>query len=93
MHKKIARWVQDKQNGIKRAVVTAYDYPFARCAAEAGVHGILIGDSLGMVVTGADDTLGVTLEQMVYHTRMVARGAGDCLVFADLPFGTYEKGP
>ena len=93
MHKKIARWVQDKKNGIRRAVVTAYDYPFARFAAEAGVHGILVGDSLGMVVTGADDTLSVTLEQMAYHTRMVARGAGDCLVFADLPFGTYEKGP
>ena len=93
MHKKIARWVQDKKNGIKRAVVTAYDYPFARFASEAGMHGILVGDSLGMVVTGADDTLSVTLEQMAYHTRMVARGAGDCLVFADLPFGTYEKGP
>ena len=93
MHKKIARWVQDKQNGIKRAVVTAYDYPFARFATEAGVHGILVGDSLGMVVTGADDTLGVTLEQMAYHTQMVARAAAGCLVFADLPFGTYEKGP
>lgn len=93
MHKKIARWVQDKESGIKRAVVTAYDYPLARLAAEAGVHGILVGDSLGMVVGGGGDTLGVTLEQMAYHTGMVVRGAGDCLVFADLPFGSYEKGP
>ena len=93
MHKRIARWFQDKKNGIKRAVVTAYDHPFARFAAAAGVHGILVGDSLGMVVAGAPDTLAVTLEQMAYHTQMVARAAGDCLVFADLPFGTYEKGP
>ncbi|MDD2751119.1 MAG: 3-methyl-2-oxobutanoate hydroxymethyltransferase, partial [Acidithiobacillus sp.] len=93
MHKKISRWVKDKQQGVKRALVTAYDYPTARFAAAAGMHGVLVGDSLGMVVCGDHDTLNVTLEQMCYHTRMVRRGAGGCLVFADLPFGTYEKSP
>lgn len=93
MHKKISRWVKDKQQGRKRALVTAYDYPMARFAAAAGMHGVLVGDSLGMVVCGDKDTLNVTLEQMCYHTRMVQRGAEDCLVFADLPFGSYEKSP
>lgn len=93
MHKKISNWLKDKQNGVKRSVVTAYDYPTARFAAAAGLHGVLVGDSLGMVVCGDPDTLNVSLEQMAYHTRMVARGAAHCLVFADLPFGSYEQSP
>ena len=73
--------------------ITAYDYPFARIADAAGLDGILIGDSLGMMVAGDADTLKVSMEQMVYHTRIVARGAARALVMADLPFGSFEASP
>ncbi|MGE5895008.1 MAG: 3-methyl-2-oxobutanoate hydroxymethyltransferase, partial [bacterium] len=56
-------------------MLTAYDYPFARIVDEAGVDAILVGDSLGMVVQGLDNTLPVTMDEMVYHTKMVSRAA------------------
>ena len=93
MSKDLKRWDQAKAEGRRLALLTAYDYPFARLAASAGLDGLLVGDSLGMAVAGERDTLGVTLEDIAYHTRLVARGAGDLLVMADLPFGTYEAGP
>lgn len=93
MSKKLQDWQRDKAAGRKRALVTAYDYPFAHFAAQAGLDGILVGDSLGMVVAGEADTLGVGLEQLCYHTRMAARGAANCLLIADLPFGSYEASP
>ncbi len=79
-----------KQRGEKIAALTAYDYPTARLLDEAGVPLLLIGDSLGMVVLGYEDTTSVTLEDMIHHTRPVARGAANALVVADLPYQTYE---
>jgi 3-methyl-2-oxobutanoate hydroxymethyltransferase len=74
-------------------MVTAYDWTFARLLDEAGVDMLLVGDSLGMVVQGHDTTLPVTLDEMVYHTRMVARGAARAMVVGDLPFGSYQGSP
>src|SRR4051794_20056361 len=82
-----ARW---KRQGRKITVLTAYDYTSARLLDEAGVDCLLVGDSLGTVVQGWDTTLRVTLDQMVYHTEMVARAARRALVVGDLPFGSYE---
>jgi 3-methyl-2-oxobutanoate hydroxymethyltransferase len=78
-----------KANGEKFACVTAYDASFARLVANAGAEVILIGDSLGMVVQGHDNTIPVRLEDMAYHTACVARGATRALVMADLPFMSY----
>lgn len=79
-----------KRAGKKIAVVTAYDALFARILVEAGIDVLLVGDSLGMVVQGKADTLSVTMGQMLYHTRLVARGAHEALVIADLPFLSYQ---
>ena len=79
------RW---KEAGRKISMLTAYDHTMARLLDAAGVDALLVGDSLGMVVQGRASTLGVTLDQMVYHAEMVARGAEVALVVADLPFGS-----
>ncbi len=77
----------------KLTMLTAYDYTFARLADHAGVDLLLIGDSLGMVVQGNENTLAVTMDEMVYHTRMVARGATRALVVGDMPFLSYQVSP
>ena len=82
-----------KGAGERITMVTAYDYPFARLLDEAGVDVLLVGDSLGMVVQGQDNTVPVTLDEMIYHTRMVARGRRRALVVGDLPFGSYQASP
>lgn len=82
--------VQMKQAGERIAMITAYDYPIARLLDEAGVHMLLVGDSLGMVVQGHDSTIPVTLDHMVYHASLVSRAAERALVVADLPFLTYQ---
>ena len=82
-----------KAAGERITMVTAYDHAFARLLDEAGIDMLLVGDSLGMVVQGLETTLPVTLDEMVYHTRLVARGAGRPLVVGDLPFGSYQTGP
>jgi 3-methyl-2-oxobutanoate hydroxymethyltransferase len=82
-----------KAAGERITMVTAYDWTFARLLDEAGVDMLLVGDSLGMVVQGHDTTLPVTLDEMVYHTRMVARGAARAMVVGDLPFGSYQGSP
>ncbi len=82
--------VKAKASGRPIVCLTAYDFPFARIADEAGVDLVLVGDSLGMVVQGADTTLPVTMDEMVYHTRMVARARRRALVVADLPFLSYQ---
>jgi 3-methyl-2-oxobutanoate hydroxymethyltransferase len=82
-----------KARGMKLSVVTAYDYTSARLCDEAGVDGILVGDSLGMVVQGQPNSLPVTLDEIIYHTRCVMRGARHALVVADLPFLTYQVSP
>ncbi|MFT9847603.1 3-methyl-2-oxobutanoate hydroxymethyltransferase [Aneurinibacillus sp. REN35] len=79
-----------KQQGKRIVMLTAYDYPAAKLAEEAGVDMILVGDSLGMVVLGYDSTLPVTLDDMVHHTKAVTRGAKRAFVVADLPFLTYH---
>ncbi|ATB27743.1 3-methyl-2-oxobutanoate hydroxymethyltransferase [Melittangium boletus] len=81
---------RQKQGGQKICMVTAYDATFARILDEAGADMLLVGDSLGMVIQGHDSTLPVTMDQMVYHTAMVARGTKRALVVADLPFMSYQ---
>ncbi|MES1982737.1 MAG: 3-methyl-2-oxobutanoate hydroxymethyltransferase [Pseudomonadota bacterium] len=79
--------------GEKIAVLTCYDASFATLLEASGVDVLLVGDSLGMVVQGHDTTLPVTLDEMVYHTRCVARGASQAFIVADMPFGTFQAGP
>ncbi|MBN2984274.1 MULTISPECIES: 3-methyl-2-oxobutanoate hydroxymethyltransferase [Cohnella] len=81
-----------KREGTKVAMLTAYDYPSARLAEEAGVDMILVGDSLGNVVLGYETTVPVTLEDMIYHTRAVVRGAPNTMIVTDMPFATYRLG-
>jgi len=80
-------------SGEKIAVLTCYDASFAVQLEEAGVEVLLVGDSLGMVFQGEKSTLPVTLEDMVYHTRCVARGTKRAFIVADLPFGSYQQSP
>jgi len=77
----------------KLAMVTAYDYTSATLSERAGVELLLVGDSLGMVLQGHANPISVTLSEMVYHTRLVARAARRALVVADLPFGSYQASP
>ena len=79
--------------GDKIAVLTAYDASFAQACETAGVEVVLIGDSLGMVVQGHDSTLPVTVEDIAYHTRAVARGCKRPLIVADMPFGSFQESP
>ena len=71
--------------------VTAYDYPWAKAADTAGIDVILVGDSLGMVVLGHPDTVSVTMEEMIHHTKAVVRGVEHALVITDMPFGSYNS--
>jgi 3-methyl-2-oxobutanoate hydroxymethyltransferase len=82
-----------KRAGQKFTMVTAYDFPTARLIDGAGVEGILVGDSLSMVVQGHESTLAVTLEQMIYHAEIVGRAAEHALVIVDLPFPSFHLGP
>ncbi|MFV0444019.1 MAG: 3-methyl-2-oxobutanoate hydroxymethyltransferase [Planctomycetaceae bacterium] len=86
-------FVAAKQAGHKLSVLTAYDCLFARLFDTAGIDAILVGDSMGMVVQGHDTTLPVTLDQIIYHTEIVARSVQRALVIADLPFMSYQVGP
>lgn len=80
-----------KANGEKFSMLTAYDYSFAKIFDQAGLEVILVGDSAGNVMAGHETTLPITLEQMIYHTQSVVRGAKRALIVADLPFGTYQS--
>jgi len=82
-----------KSRGEPIAMLTAYDFAFARIFDAAGIDVLLIGDSLGNVVQGHDTTLPVTLDETIYHTRLVARAAQRALVVADMPFGTFQISP
>jgi 3-methyl-2-oxobutanoate hydroxymethyltransferase len=82
-----------KQQGRRLTLLTAYDYTMARLLDAAGVDSLLVGDSLGMVVQGQPDSLAVTLDEMIYHTRLVVRGVRRALVVSDLPFMSYQVSP
>ena len=84
--------VKMKQRGEKITCLTAYDYAFARILDEAGIEMLLVGDSLGCVVQGGANTLAVTMDEMIYHTRLVARGRKRALVIGDMPFMSYQVG-
>jgi 3-methyl-2-oxobutanoate hydroxymethyltransferase len=92
MNDRIAQFQAAKLRGERLAVLTAYDYPQARLLEESGLDVLLVGDSVGMVVLGYPDTTLVTMEEMLHHTRAVARGARDgggrALILSDLPFGS-----
>src|SRR6059036_985755 len=79
-----------KERGEKIAVLTAYDYTMARLLDRAGIDIILVGDSVGMVVLGFDNTLPVTLDMMIHHTKAVSRRAKRALIVADMPFLTFQ---
>jgi 3-methyl-2-oxobutanoate hydroxymethyltransferase len=81
-----------KSGKEKISMITAYDFPFAMICDEAGIDAILVGDSLGMVVQGLDTTLPVTMDEMIYHTRMVSRAASNAMVIGDMPFMSYQTG-
>lgn len=88
----IQDFLKKKAEKRKITMITAYDYPFARIVDEAGVDGVLVGDSLGMVVQGQENTLPVTMDEMIYHTRMVSRAVQNALVIGDMPFMSYQAG-
>ena len=90
MKNTVATFAQAKAEGRKLAMLTAYDYSTAKLEDEAGIDGILIGDSLGNVVLGYEDTLSVTVEDMIHHSAAVARGAKNALIVCDMPFLSYE---
>lgn len=79
-----------KEKGEKCTMLTAYDYPFAKYVDECGVDMILVGDSLGMVIQGNSSTLPVTMEEALYHTRIVVRGTQRAMVIGDMPFMSYQ---
>ncbi len=82
-----------KEKGEKIVALTAYDYPLARLVDTAGAHLILVGDSLGMVVQGHSSTLPVTMDEMIYHTKIVSRASRQAMVVGDMPFMSYHTGP
>ncbi len=91
MKNTVVTFMESKQKGLKQTMLTAYDYSTAKLADEAGVNSILVGDSLGMVCLGYEDTLSVTMEDMIHHTKAVARGAKNALIVADMPFMSYQS--
>jgi 3-methyl-2-oxobutanoate hydroxymethyltransferase len=86
----IPKLLQWKREGRRWAMLTCYDYPTARVLDEAGIPVLLVGDSLGNVVLGYPNTLPVSMEEMLHHTRAVARGVRNALVIGDMPFGSYQ---
>jgi 3-methyl-2-oxobutanoate hydroxymethyltransferase len=81
------------QDGTRITMLTCYDASFAALLEEAGVDSLLIGDSMGMVLQGRESTLAVTLRDVIYHTRCVARGAKRAFIISDMPFGSFQTGP
>ncbi len=81
---------QAKKKNEKLTMLTSYDYSTAKIIDEAEINGILVGDSLGMVCLGYEDTLSVTMEDMIHHTKAVSRGVKNTLVVADMPFMSYQ---
>ena len=84
---------QRKAKQQRITMLTAYDFTFARIFDQAGIDLLLVGDSLGNVVQGAETTLPVTMDEVIYHTRLVVRGASRALVVGDMPFGSFQVSP
>jgi 3-methyl-2-oxobutanoate hydroxymethyltransferase len=83
--------IKNRKNQTPLVELTAYDYPWARMVDAAGIDIVLVGDSLGMVVLGHPDTVSVTMEEMLHHTKAVVRGVERALVVTDMPFGSYNR--
>lgn len=90
MKNTVTTFKKAKEEGQKLTMLTAYDYSTAKLFDEAGVNSILVGDSLGNVMLGYEDTISVTMEDMIHHGRAVARGAKNALVVLDMPFMSYQ---
>lgn len=90
MKNTVTTFQQMKENHEKISMLTAYDYSTAKLVDDAGVNSILVGDSLGNVMLGYEDTLAVTVEEMIHHGRAVAKGAKNALVVVDMPFMSYQ---
>ena len=90
MKNTVLTFKQAKEKGEKLSMLTSYDYSTAKLVDEAGVNSILVGDSLGNVVLGYEDTISVTMEDMIHHSAAVARGAKNALVVCDMPFMSYQ---
>lgn len=86
----VATLQRQKENGDKITMLTCYDYSMAKLMDEAGINTLLIGDSLGMTILGYEDTLSVTMEDMIHHSAAVARGAKNALIVCDMPFMSYQ---
>ena len=84
-------FLKKKKESKKITMLTAYDYPFAQIVDQAGIDVILVGDSLGMVVQGHENTLPVTMDEMIYHAKMVVRAAKNAMVIGDMPFMSYQS--
>lgn len=83
--------IRHRKNGTPISVLTAYDYPWGRLVDAAGIDIALVGDTLGMVVLGYSDTVSVTMEEMIHHSKAVVRGVEHALVVTDMPFGSYNS--
>lgn len=90
MKNTVVTFKEAKEKGNKLTMLTAYDYSVSKLIDEAGINGILVGDSLGMVCLGYEDTLSVTMEDMIHHTKAVSKGARSALVVSDMPFMSYQ---
>ena len=90
MKKTVTTFANAKANGEKLTMLTAYDYISAKLFDECNINGLLIGDSLGMVVKGDEDTLSVTVDEIIYHTKAVRKGAKNALIVSDMPFMSYH---
>lgn len=90
MKNTVATFRKAKQDGIKLSMLTCYDYSTAKLMDESGINGILVGDSLGNTMMGYEDTLSVTMEDMIHHGASVARGLKNALLVVDMPFMSYQ---
>ena len=86
----IQDFLKKKVEQKKITMLTAYDYPFAKIVDEAGIDAIIVGDSVGMVVQGLENTLPVTMDEMIYHTNIVSRAVKNAMLIGDLPFMSYQ---
>lgn len=90
MKNTVVTFKESKKRNEKLTMLTAYDYSTAKLIDSCGINGILVGDSLGMVCLGYEDTLSVTMEDMIHHTKAVSRGCTNTLIVADMPFMSYQ---